>query len=209
MLIEKADMLDALLGNFAGMDLLTDAAEGNCVVLGYVTGWLDAIGTLIHVDEKKHSEKKKLLEQLKQSCARVNAEGYCDTAEQIEEGLEAMNAREDERGACRKCVGTTEVMTMRLIDADALVETFAKVLHRHDSGAEELRYDFVKKVIDNAPTCCQERRGRWEISPTHGFLMCSVCHNCYIDEDWLDGKKWNFCLECGAKMNGGDDDETD
>lgn len=84
MLIEKADMLDAMLDNFAGMDLLTDAAEGNCVVLGYVAGWLDAIGTLIHADEKKHDERKELLEQLKQSGARTNAEGFCDTSEQIE-----------------------------------------------------------------------------------------------------------------------------
>ena len=38
MLIEKADMIDALLDNFVEMDLLTDAAEGNCVVLGYVSG---------------------------------------------------------------------------------------------------------------------------------------------------------------------------
>lgn len=56
MLIEKADMLDALLGYFAGMDLLTDATEGNCVVLGYVAGWLDAIGTLIQVENKKYSK---------------------------------------------------------------------------------------------------------------------------------------------------------
>lgn len=96
MLIEKADMLDALLGNFAGMDLLTDAADGNCVVLGYVAGWLDAIGTLIHVEKKKNDERKELLEQLRQSGARVSAEGFCDTAEQIEEDLEEMNAREDE-----------------------------------------------------------------------------------------------------------------
>ena len=96
MLIEKADMLDALLDNFAVMDLLTDAAEGNCVVLGYVAGWLDAIGTLIHVEKKKHDERKELLEQLKQSGARTNADGFYDTAEQIEEDLEAMNARDDE-----------------------------------------------------------------------------------------------------------------
>ena len=56
MLIEKADMLDALLGNFALMDLLTDAAEGNCVVLGYVAGCLDAIGTLINVENKKQGK---------------------------------------------------------------------------------------------------------------------------------------------------------
>lgn len=56
MLIEKADMLDALLGNFSNMDLLTDAVEGNCVVLGYVAGWLDAIGTLIDAEEKKRGK---------------------------------------------------------------------------------------------------------------------------------------------------------
>lgn len=53
MLIEKADMLDALLDNFALMDLLTDAAEGNCVVLGYVAGWLDAIRSMIDAEKKK------------------------------------------------------------------------------------------------------------------------------------------------------------
>ena len=56
MLIEKGDMLDALLGNFAGMDLLTDATEGNCVVLGYVAGWLKAIGAMIEADEKKQGQ---------------------------------------------------------------------------------------------------------------------------------------------------------
>lgn len=56
MLIEKADMLDALLGNFAGMDLLTDAVEGNCVVLGYVSGWLDAIRAMIDAEKKKQGK---------------------------------------------------------------------------------------------------------------------------------------------------------
>ena len=96
MLIDKADMLDALLGNFAGMDLLSDAVGEGSITLGYVTGWLDAIGTLIDAEKKKQDERKALLEQLKQSCARVNAEEFCDTAEQIEEDLEAMNARDDE-----------------------------------------------------------------------------------------------------------------
>lgn len=94
---------------------------------------------------------------------------------------------------------------MRLIDADALVETFAKVLHRHDSGAAELRYGFAKKVIDNAPTVGHEpeRHGRWEITPTYGILVCSACRDCYIDADWTAGKKWSFCPECGADMRGG------
>lgn len=56
MLIEKADMLDALLDNFVEMDLLTDAAEGNCVALGYVSGWLDAIRSIADADEKKQGK---------------------------------------------------------------------------------------------------------------------------------------------------------
>lgn len=42
--------------------------------------------------------------------------------------------------------------------------------------------------------------GTWEKTPTYGVLMCSACRNCYIDENFLDGKKWNFCPECGAHM---------
>lgn len=117
MLIEKADMLDALLGNFAGMDLLTDAAEGNCVVLGYVAGWIDAIGSMVDAEKKKHDERKELLEHLKQSCARTNADGFCDTDEQIEEDLEKIAALDAECEACRKCVGTGVCVKM----ADALV----------------------------------------------------------------------------------------
>ena len=48
--------------------------------------------------------------------------------------------------------------------------------------------------------------GTWEKTPTYGVLMCSACSDCYIYENFLDGKKWNFCPECGAKMDGGDDD---
>lgn len=56
MLIEKADMLDALLDNFAVMDLLTDAVDGNCVVLGYVAGWLDAIQSMVDAEKKKQGK---------------------------------------------------------------------------------------------------------------------------------------------------------
>lgn len=53
MLIEKADMLDALLGNFAGMDLPDDATDNNVVMLSYVTGWIDAIGSMVDAEKKK------------------------------------------------------------------------------------------------------------------------------------------------------------
>ena len=105
MLIEKADMLDALLGNFVETDLGDAATEGS-ITLGYLIGWLDAIRSMVDADEKKQGEKKKLLEQLKRSCARVNAEGFCDTAEQIEDDLEKMAALDAEYEERWKCVGT-------------------------------------------------------------------------------------------------------
>ena len=119
MLIEKADMLDALLGNFAGMDLLSDAVGEGSITLGYVTGWLDAIGTLIDVEKKNQDERKALLEQLKQSCARVGADGFCDTTEQIEDDLEKIAALDTECEACQKCVGTGVCVKMDGGDDDA------------------------------------------------------------------------------------------
>lgn len=56
MLIEKADMLDALLGNFAGIDLLADAMENNGVMLGYVAGWIDAIRSMVDAEKKKQGK---------------------------------------------------------------------------------------------------------------------------------------------------------
>ena len=94
MLIEKADMLDALLGNFVETDLGDAATEGS-ITLGYLIGWLDAIRSMVDADEKKHDERKELLEQLKRSCARVNAEGFWDTAENIEKDLAEMETQKD------------------------------------------------------------------------------------------------------------------
>ncbi len=46
--------------------------------------------------------------------------------------------------------------------------------------------------------------GEWEPHPRHpGFDRCSVCHNCIVANDWVDGRKWHYCPECGALMDGG------
>lgn len=45
--------------------------------------------------------------------------------------------------------------------------------------------------------------GRWEPHPAYkGFDRCSACCNCVIADDWADGEKWNFCPNCGARMDG-------
>ena len=46
------------------------------------------------------------------------------------------------------------------------------------------------------------KRGRWEANPhAYGFDVCSACHDCNIWGEWADGKKWNYCPNCGAKMD--------
>lgn len=47
--------------------------------------------------------------------------------------------------------------------------------------------------------------GRWEKAEYHGFLRCSECKDVYIDDTWVADGKWNYCPNCGAKMDGGAD----
>lgn len=46
--------------------------------------------------------------------------------------------------------------------------------------------------------------GEWEPSPhLYGYVQCSVCHDCHVWDEWRDGKKWGWCPNCGAKLDGG------
>ena len=44
--------------------------------------------------------------------------------------------------------------------------------------------------------------GRWEKAEYHGFLRCDRCKDVYIPEEWMEDGKWNYCPNCGAKMDG-------
>ena len=44
--------------------------------------------------------------------------------------------------------------------------------------------------------------GRWECTEYYGFLRCSECKDVYIDDSWVADGKWNYCPNCGAKMEG-------
>ena len=46
-------------------------------------------------------------------------------------------------------------------------------------------------------------RGEWIKSDNYkGWLVCSACRDCYVDNAWVNGKKWRYCPNCGAKMDG-------
>lgn len=70
---------------------------------------------------------------------------------------------------------------------------------------------FVEEMpaADDAPVA----HGKWAPSEENpGFLVCSACGDCYVVDEWADGKKWRYCPNCGAKMDGrgeGDGQEVD
>lgn len=46
------------------------------------------------------------------------------------------------------------------------------------------------------------RHGRWEKSRKYkGYCSCSLCHDCYIEPEWVENLKWKYFPTCGAKMD--------
>lgn len=65
------------------------------------------------------------------------------------------------------------------------------------------RLAFYEDRAEQTVDAVEVKHGRWEPHPRHpGFDRCSACCNCNIGNDWADGEKWNYCPNCGAKMDG-------
>ena len=106
---------------------------------------------------------------------------------------------------------------MRLIDADALKremwrrcgETDIEIdkgRAKWDSGLW-IRYKVFEECIEAAPTI-ESKHGRW-ITVSDGYgngvATASICE-CSLCKDtiWVyknDKRKWNYCPNCGAKMD--------
>ena len=44
--------------------------------------------------------------------------------------------------------------------------------------------------------------GKWAPSERNpSFLVCSVCGDCYVYDEWVYERKWRYCPNCGAKMD--------
>lgn len=90
---------------------------------------------------------------------------------------------------------------MRLIDADALLDAISVHLER------------IEQEFDDAPTIDPVRYGRWLTEPYVGkhatlkVMRCSECDNPVLTLP--SGKNYMFCPNCGARMDGDADDETD
>ena len=78
-------------------------------------------------------------------------------------------------------------------------DVFAALMKRGWSCTDAA--DFVNSFPD--ADAVEVVHGRWEEHPRMtGYLRCSKCHDANIWDDWLKDGKWNYCPNCGAKMDG-------
>ena len=94
----------------------------------------------------------------------------------------------------------------RLIDANGLMKAIKdfRWYGGYPPNTLKLMFDYLKIIIYGQPTvdAVPVMHGRWEKAEYCGFLRCSQCTDVYIDESWLEDGKWNYCPNCGAKMDG-------
>lgn len=107
---------------------------------------------------------------------------------------------------------------MRLIDADDFLEInrnaiiLAKLCTTNSIKKEILQatYELIEERVNEASTADAMliKHGEW-IREGRGYCRCSVC-NREFEEDFLyyEKKKPAYCPDCGAKMDGGDNNAT-
>lgn len=96
-------------------------------------------------------------------------------------------------------------MKTRLIDADKLL-TNAVIISNLEGQVEWSAVPAINILAAPTVDAVPVRHGHWETnSDRPDTLICSVC-KCGFDM-WKHDPH-NFCPNCGAKMDGGDDDEV-
>lgn len=97
----------------------------------------------------------------------------------------------------------------RLIDANSLLATMKEMYCDGCKNYEGVRcracdFDSCMYDIDDAPTvdAVEVVHGQWVSDKADILFHCSVCET-QISTDWdYDDLYWNYCPNCGAKMDG-------
>ena len=92
----------------------------------------------------------------------------------------------------------------RLIDANRALEIVRDQGIAHPNAYHLTNYATL--ILREAPTvdAVPVRHGRWIEKEKYTFGVmydCSICNNRILD-NW---HSWNYCPNCGAKMDGGED----
>lgn len=129
-----------------------------------------------------------------------------ETIEKLQSELELVKAEREEK----------EEMKKRLIDADALDFKFDRRCFSEEDENYVRGVDEAIGVVKNAPTINPDdlvKHGEWMIRG--GRFRCSECDSkALLKEDGGSGGfrefvqvKSNYCPNCGAKMDGGKENE--
>ena len=88
---------------------------------------------------------------------------------------------------------------VRLIDANALHTKILEENSRNYAATENVAQILLR--IETAPTIEPEvRHGRWIFFREYGTYHCSECNK-------VEKARADFCRKCGAKMDGGEDND--
>ena len=98
--------------------------------------------------------------------------------------------------------------TMRLVDVDNAYEVLTDYYHQRT----ELQHKALKEALGRVPTVESVKHGRW-VNDNHQ-LKCSICGNPIPirkvvlrgEVMWEDNNPVNYCPNCGARMDGDDED---
>ncbi|MEA4919361.1 MAG: hypothetical protein VB078_00335 [Clostridiaceae bacterium] len=88
------------------------------------------------------------------------------------------------------------------IEKEALMQSISDKMEKGFPANKNLSI-FALSCINHAPNAdvAPIRRGEWIDSEDYkGLRVCSACHDCYVDTEWVNKKKWSYCPNCGADM---------
>lgn len=93
-------------------------------------------------------------------------------------------------------------MMARYIDADKLRLSMADAFCLFDIPFHRKMAKIVFREIERAPMVknVEVKRGEWNTK--YPLRECSLCGEIYSELRGNDGKGWNYCPNCGAKMGG-------
>lgn len=89
---------------------------------------------------------------------------------------------------------------------NALTNTYIPVIDEHEDTmpkTKEAAIDYLNEIgwLPEHDKILSPKEGSWVKSEKYkGYSVCSVCHDCYVDSEWISSEKWHFCPSCGAHM---------